>query len=57
MIPISPPKMLVSKSVSNIISVGAISKEEELERNILSMASLDLPTAIQSMNNIEKVCI
>lgn len=55
MIPISPPKLLVSKSSVSPSIVN--SKDEALERNILSMASMDLPTAIQSMNAIENVCI
>ncbi|XP_072747626.1 protein mini spindles isoform X2 [Anoplolepis gracilipes] len=54
MIPISPPKMLVSKS-SSVVSPTTSSKDDTLERNILSMASMDLPTAIQSMNAIENL--
>lgn len=57
MIPISPPKMLVSKSSSVVSPATTSSKDDTLERNILSMASMDLPTAIQSMNAIENVCI
>lgn len=57
MIPISPPKLLVSKSSSAVSPTTASNKDETLERNILSMASMDLPTAIQSMNAIENVCI
>ncbi|XP_020296342.1 protein mini spindles isoform X2 [Pseudomyrmex gracilis] len=53
MIPISPPKLLVSKSSVSPSIVN--SKDEALERNILSMASMDLPTAIQSMNAIENL--
>ncbi|XP_071559595.1 protein mini spindles-like isoform X2 [Temnothorax nylanderi] len=56
MIPISPPKLLVSKSSSVVSPVStASSKDDTLERNILSMASMDLPTAIQSMNAIENL--
>ncbi|EFN60447.1 Cytoskeleton-associated protein 5 [Camponotus floridanus] len=56
MIPISPPKMLVSKSSSHVVSPATTSsKDDTLERNILSMASMDLPTAIQSMNAIENL--
>ncbi|XP_039313050.1 protein mini spindles isoform X3 [Solenopsis invicta] len=54
MIPISPPKLLVSKS-SSVVSPTASSKDDTLERNILSMASMDLSTAIQSMNAIENL--
>ncbi|XP_025159861.1 protein mini spindles isoform X2 [Harpegnathos saltator] len=54
MIPISPPKLLVSKSAS-AVSPTASSHDDMLERNILSMASMDLPTAIQSMNSIENL--
>lgn len=57
MIPISPPKLLVSKSSSVVSPTSASSKDDTLERNILSMASMDLPTAIQAMNAIENVCI
>lgn len=57
MIPISPPKLLVSKSSSAVSPAPASSKDDTLERNILSMASMDLSTAIQSMNAIENVCI
>lgn len=57
MIPISPPKMLVSKSSSVVSPATTSSKDDTLERNILSMSSMDLPTAIQSMNAIENVCI
>lgn len=57
MIPISPPKMLVSKSSSVVSPATTSSKDDTLERNILSMASMDLPTAIQSMNAIENVRI
>ncbi|KYQ51976.1 Cytoskeleton-associated protein 5 [Trachymyrmex zeteki] len=55
MIPISPPKLLVSKSSSAVSPTTASNKDETLERNILSMASMDLPTAIQSMNAIENL--
>ncbi|CAL1688758.1 unnamed protein product [Lasius platythorax] len=55
MIPISPPKMLVSKSSSVVSPTTTSSKDDTLERNILSMASMDLPTAIQSMNAIENL--
>ncbi|XP_070169214.1 protein mini spindles isoform X3 [Polyergus mexicanus] len=55
MIPISPPKMLVSKSSSVVSPATTSSKDDTLERNILSMASMDLPTAIQSMNAIENL--
>ncbi|XP_071650052.1 uncharacterized protein [Temnothorax longispinosus] len=56
MIPILPPKLLVSKSSTVVSPVStASSKDDTLERNILSMASMDLPTAIQSMNAIENL--
>ncbi|XP_011346802.1 protein mini spindles isoform X1 [Ooceraea biroi] len=55
MIPISPPKLLVSKSSSAIPLATDNSKDDTLERNILSMASMDLPTAIQSMNAMENL--
>ncbi|XP_018364408.1 PREDICTED: cytoskeleton-associated protein 5 isoform X2 [Trachymyrmex cornetzi] len=55
MIPISPPKLLVSKLSSVVSPTTASSKDETLERNILSMSSMDLPTAIQSMNAIENL--
>ncbi|XP_032674241.1 protein mini spindles isoform X2 [Odontomachus brunneus] len=55
MIPISPPKLLVSKSASVVSPSTASSNDDMLERNILSMASMDLPTAIQSMNSIENL--
>ncbi|XP_050457751.1 protein mini spindles isoform X2 [Cataglyphis hispanica] len=55
MIPISPPKMLVSKSSSVVSPATTSSKDDTLERNILSMASMDLLTAIQSMNAIENL--
>ncbi|XP_011648021.1 protein mini spindles isoform X1 [Pogonomyrmex barbatus] len=56
MIPISPPKLLVSKSSTvHAPSATASSKDDTLERNILSMASMDLSTAIQSMNAIENL--
>ncbi|KAL0125152.1 hypothetical protein PUN28_004351 [Cardiocondyla obscurior] len=55
MIPISPPKLLVSKSSSAVSPTAASSENDTLERNILSMASMDLPTAIQSMNAIENL--
>ncbi|XP_014474078.1 PREDICTED: cytoskeleton-associated protein 5 isoform X2 [Dinoponera quadriceps] len=55
MIPISPPKLLVSKSSSVVSPSTASSNDDTLERNILSMASMDLPTAIQSMNSIENL--
>lgn len=57
MIPISPPKLLVSKSLSAVSPTSATSKDDTLERNILSMASMDLSIAIQSMNAMENVCI
>lgn len=57
MIPISPPKLLVSKLSAATSPATVSSKDDTLERNILSMASMDLPTAIQSMNAIENVCI
>ncbi|XP_012235678.1 protein mini spindles isoform X2 [Linepithema humile] len=53
MIPISPPKLLVS--ASTVSSSTASSEDDTLERNILSMASMDLPTAIISMNAIENL--
>lgn len=55
MIPISPPKLLVSTSA--VPTATASSEDDTLERNILSMASMDLSTAIISMNAIEHVCI
>lgn len=60
MIPISPPKLLVPKSASVLpvgTSVGMTHnpKEDNLERTILAMASLDLPTAIQAMNSIDNL--
>lgn len=59
-IPMSPPKLLVSKSASMTqqqLGTGNTSKEESLERKILAMASLDLAVAIQSMNSIDNVRI
>lgn len=56
MIPISPPKLLVSRS-SVVSPTSASSKDDTLERNILSMGNRDLSIAIQSMNAIENVCI
>ncbi|XP_066599618.1 protein mini spindles isoform X2 [Prorops nasuta] len=53
MIPISPPKLLVPKSAS--MSPIGPPKEESLERNILAMASLDLPLALQALNSLENV--
>ncbi|KOC71291.1 Cytoskeleton-associated protein 5 [Habropoda laboriosa] len=55
-IPLSPPKLLVSKSASMAqqqLSTANASKEDSLERKILAMASLDLVVAIQSMNSID----
>lgn len=57
MIPISPPKLLVPKSATVLPEGPSNSKEDNLERTILAMASLDLPTAIQSMNSIDNVSI
>ncbi|XP_033302559.1 protein mini spindles isoform X1 [Bombus bifarius] len=57
-IPMSPPKLLVSKSASMTqqqLGTGNTSKEESLERKILAMASLDLAVAIQSMNSIDNL--
>ncbi|XP_076762978.1 msps cytoskeleton-associated protein 5 [Xylocopa sonorina] len=57
-VPISPPKLLVSKSASitqQQLSPANPSKEDSLERKILAMASLDLAVAIQSMNGIENL--
>lgn len=62
-IPISPPKLLVSKSaVGNSLAqqqqqqlASNPSKEDSLERKILAMASLDLTVAIQSMNSIDNL--
>lgn len=59
-IPLSPPKLLVSKSASMVqqqLNTTNISKEDSLERKILAMASLDLAVAIQSMNSIDNVRI
>lgn len=59
-IPLSPPKLLVSKSASMAqqqLNSTNISKEDSLERKILAMASLDLAVAIQSMNSIDNVRI
>lgn len=60
MIPISPPKLLVSKSATmsqQHVTTTNASKEDSLERKILAMASLDLAVAIQSMNSIDNVRI
>ncbi|XP_076386663.1 msps cytoskeleton-associated protein 5 isoform X2 [Megachile rotundata] len=57
-IPISPPKLLVSKSVTmsqQQMAATNASKEDSLERKILAMASLDLTVAIQSMNSIDNL--
>ncbi|CAK9821655.1 Protein mini spindles [Anthophora retusa] len=57
-IPVSPPKLLVSKSASMVqqqLSTANASKEDSLERKILAMASLDLVVAIQSMNSIDNL--
>ncbi|XP_026670191.1 protein mini spindles isoform X2 [Ceratina calcarata] len=57
-IPISPPKLLVSKSASlaqQQLSSPNPNKEDSLERKILAMASLDLAVAIQSMNSIDNL--
>ncbi|CAK9796545.1 Protein mini spindles [Anthophora plagiata] len=57
-IPISPPKLLVSKSASiaqQQLSTANASQEDSLERKILAMASLDLVVAIQSMNSIDNL--
>ncbi|XP_034182971.1 msps cytoskeleton-associated protein 5 isoform X1 [Osmia lignaria lignaria] len=57
-IPISPPKLLVSKSATmsqQHITTTNASKEDSLERKILAMASLDLAVAIQSMNSIDNL--
>ncbi|XP_061931308.1 protein mini spindles isoform X2 [Apis cerana] len=57
-IPLSPPKLLVSKSASMAqqqLNTTNISKEDSLERKILAMASLDLAVAIQSMNSIDNL--
>lgn len=59
-IPMSPPKLLVSKSATMTqqqLSAANTSKEDSLERKILAMSSLDLAVAIQSMNSIDNVCI
>ncbi|XP_033322448.2 msps cytoskeleton-associated protein 5 isoform X2 [Megalopta genalis] len=57
MIPISPPKLLVSKStmVTQQLNTANASKEDSLERKILAMSSLDLAVAIQSMNSIDNL--
>ncbi|KAG7191094.1 hypothetical protein KM043_007130 [Ampulex compressa] len=47
-IPMSPSKSTLPLGLSS-------TKDGSLERNILAMASLDLPTAIQSMNSIENL--
>lgn len=56
-IPISPPKLLVPNSESISPVNTAIGKEDSLDRTILGMSSLDLATAIQSMNTMENVSI
>ncbi|XP_023289884.1 protein mini spindles isoform X2 [Orussus abietinus] len=51
----SPPKLLIPKS-SSVSPLGqSATKEESLERNILAIASPDLPTAIQAMNSIDNL--
>ncbi|KZC12217.1 Cytoskeleton-associated protein 5 [Dufourea novaeangliae] len=57
MIPISPPKLLVSKTatVTQQLNSANSTKEGSLERKILAMASLDLAIAIQSMNSIDNL--
>lgn len=55
MIPISPPKMLVSKSASVVSPATTSSKDDTLERNILLMSSMDLSIAIQAMSAIENL--
>ncbi|XP_058791056.1 protein mini spindles isoform X2 [Phymastichus coffea] len=54
-IPISPPKLLSSNSESMSPSNSSVGKEDSLERTVLGMASLDLTTAIQSMNAMERI--
>ncbi|KAK1119716.1 hypothetical protein K0M31_013134 [Melipona bicolor] len=57
-IPMSPPKLLVSKSATMTqqqLSAANTSKEDSLERKILAMSSLDLAVAIQSMNSIDNL--
>ncbi|XP_043494004.1 protein mini spindles isoform X1 [Polistes fuscatus] len=55
MIPISPPKLLIPKSATVLPEGPSNSKDDNLEHTILAMASLDLPTAIQSMNSIDNL--
>ena len=38
----------------NTSPMNALNKEDSLERTVLGMASLDLPTAIQSMSTMEQ---
>ncbi|XP_014206626.1 protein mini spindles isoform X2 [Copidosoma floridanum] len=53
-IPISPPKLLIPNLLENTSPLNSsIGKEDSLERTVLGMASLDLTTAIQSMNAME----
>ncbi|CAB0035199.1 unnamed protein product [Trichogramma brassicae] len=52
-IPISPPKLLQPNSVDNISPSLNMNKEDNLDRTILGMASLDLSVAIMSMNAME----
>ncbi|XP_043507274.1 protein mini spindles [Frieseomelitta varia] len=57
-IPMSPPKLLVSKNATMTqqqLSAANTSKEDSLERKILAMSSLDLAVAIQSMNSIDNL--
>ncbi|OAD59416.1 Cytoskeleton-associated protein 5 [Eufriesea mexicana] len=56
-IPISPPKLLVSKSAlmtQQQLSPANTSKEDSLERKILAMASLDLAIAIHLQSKEDK---
>ncbi|XP_043269757.1 protein mini spindles isoform X2 [Venturia canescens] len=50
---LTPPKLVVSRTGLLSPVTTPPTKEDRLERTILSMASLDLPIAIQSMNAIE----
>lgn len=52
---LTPPKLVVSRTGLLSPVTTPPTKEDRLERTILSMASLDLPIAIQSMNAIENV--
>ncbi|XP_015596923.1 protein mini spindles isoform X2 [Cephus cinctus] len=53
--PIIAPKLFSPKSPSTSLLTAHCTKEENLDRNILAMASLDLPVAIQAMNSFESI--